>query len=115
MTEQQWLKGRRPGPLLDCLEGLVSPRKSRLFACAVGRLLPPLRSVAENRERGHAISVAERFADGQADLKELLGVSKVSAGWGSGRGPLPAGRREALAAPGSREALDLEAPAPAHQ
>src|SRR5262249_54030316 len=78
MTEEQWLTGRDASLLLDSLARPARHRKLRLFACAVVRLLPALPSVAENRERSHALSVAERFADGQADLKELLRVSKVS-------------------------------------
>jgi hypothetical protein len=57
--------------MLDFLGEGASPRKLRLFACAVGRHLPRLRDRPEHDERDAAIAVAERFADGLATVEEL--------------------------------------------
>jgi hypothetical protein len=66
--------------LLEHLQGRSSDRKLRLFACAVARLLPRLRSGVEHQEREAAIRVAERFADGLASEAELLQAGRCSAG-----------------------------------
>jgi hypothetical protein len=80
VDKRRWLSSRRSVVLLNHLEGRVSPRKLRLFACAVARLLPRLRSGAEHQEREAAIQVAERFADGLATEAELRQVGRCSAG-----------------------------------
>jgi hypothetical protein len=68
LTEAEWLDCFDPGPMLRFLEGRVSPRKLRLFACACCRLcwncLPDQWSRA-------AVEVAERYADGMASGEEL--------------------------------------------
>jgi hypothetical protein len=69
MTEPEWLAGTNPQPMLTFLQGKVTDRKLRLFACACCRRLWPLVScsVAERR----AIELAERYADGLASYEEL--------------------------------------------
>jgi hypothetical protein len=57
--------------MLEFLRDSASPRKCRLFACAVGRLLPRLSLRAEN--------LAE----------ELARVLPCSSGWGMGTVELP--------------------------
>lgn len=82
MDERQWQTSKRPGRMLALREGRVSPRKCRLFTCAVGRLLPCLPSPAENLEREAAIGLAERFGDGLASEAELMAAASCSDGHG---------------------------------
>jgi hypothetical protein len=80
VDERKWLSSRRSVVLVNHVEGRASPRKLRLFACAVARLLPRVRWGAEHQEREAAIRVAERFADGLASEAELLQAGRCSAG-----------------------------------
>ena len=68
MTEADWLAADDPSPMLEHLRGRISDRKLTLFAAACCRHLGPLL----NDERClAAVEMAERFADGRADVKEL--------------------------------------------
>lgn len=61
MTEDDWLTCGNPDEMLDYLDGKVSDRKLRLFACACCRRVWRLLSVPACRR---AVEVAEQFADG---------------------------------------------------
>ena len=61
MTEDAWLRGTDPTPLLEFLGDRASSRKLRLFAVACCRRIWPLITEAHCRE---AVEIAERFADG---------------------------------------------------
>ena len=89
MTESEWLASEDPGRMLEWLEntrnargyqahrwdddakrydGGPSPRKLRLFAVACAR---PLVGRPARRDRLESLSVAERFADGEATEGDL--------------------------------------------
>src|SRR5262245_61217502 len=72
MNEQDWLAAQTAAAMSDYLErlgpGKVTERKLRLFACACCRRIWGLLPEQSHR---HAVEVAERFADGLADLTEL--------------------------------------------
>ncbi len=69
MTEQEWLSGTDPEPMLRFVqEQQTSERKLRLLACACCRQVWHLLSDPLSRE---AVTVAERYADGQASKGEL--------------------------------------------
>ncbi len=68
MTEAEWLACADPSALLDHLDGGVSERKLRLFACACCG--PLWAQVTDNSCRA-AVAVALRYADGQATAEEL--------------------------------------------
>jgi hypothetical protein len=68
MNEVEWLAGIDPAAMLTYLEGKVSDRKLRLFACAcVRRYWNRLRWPAPRE----AVATAERYAEGQASDAEL--------------------------------------------
>jgi hypothetical protein len=73
VTEQEWLACTEPEKLLDFLDGKVTDRKQRLFACACCRRSWGL--IEGDLFRG-AVEVAERFADGAG----------VLVAWEKGRG-----------------------------
>src|SRR5688572_20321907 len=75
MTEQEWLAGDDPGPMLGFLRGKVSDRTLRLFACACCRLVWDLIGEA-GREAAEA---AERFAEEPATQAELAAARKRAA------------------------------------
>jgi hypothetical protein len=87
LDEKQWLNATDPEPMLGFLRGSGSPRKLRLFACALCRVLWDLLSDPRSRA---AVEVAERFADGAATGEEL---AAARAGARKARGPadLPSG------------------------
>jgi hypothetical protein len=65
VTEQEWLACTDPQKILDFLDGKVTDRKQRLFACACCRRSWGL--IEGDLFRG-AVEVAERFADGAGAL-----------------------------------------------
>jgi hypothetical protein len=69
MTEAEWLACEDPAPMLNFLGGDTSHRKLRLFMAACCRRVWNGLDYDEQRT---AIGVAERYADGLADAKELL-------------------------------------------
>jgi hypothetical protein len=68
MTEEEWLSGVDPTPMLEFVRGHASDRKFRLFASACCRNIWSL--VVEERWR-KAVEIAEEFAD-QACSSERL-------------------------------------------
>jgi hypothetical protein len=64
-TESQWLAATDLGAMLVHIGGQATERKLRLFACACCRLSPSTELAAE---------VAERYADGASNLRELAAV-----------------------------------------
>ena len=77
MTEEQWLAGADPKPMLEYLRGKVSDRKLRLFAAAGYRLCyGPDLTYSTTAQR--AVEVAERFADGLAGREELSQSSRAA-------------------------------------
>jgi hypothetical protein len=79
MNEIDWLTGTDAGAMLDYLEGKVSARKLRLFACAcVRRYWPNLRAARGPRE---AVELAERSADGQAGEADMEQARQRAEQW----------------------------------
>jgi hypothetical protein len=68
MNESGWLKSGEPHAMLDAIEGKVSDRKLRLFACACCRAYWTYFTDKGSRLE---VEVAQRFADGQATAAEL--------------------------------------------
>jgi hypothetical protein len=67
-SEADWAGSISPEQMLAHLGGRASERKKRLFACACVRRIWPLLG----DERLHAaVELAERYADGQADVRQL--------------------------------------------
>jgi hypothetical protein len=64
MTEDDWLSGQNPSPMIAYLLGKASDRKLRLFACAC--CAPLARGIDDQR----AVELGERFADGLASEAE---------------------------------------------
>ncbi len=75
MTEADWLACTDPERMLEFLRGKASDRKLRLFACAWGYDVWPKLLDDYSRE---AVTTAERFADGQTDLADLLTVFRLA-------------------------------------
>jgi hypothetical protein len=70
MSEQEWLTGIEPTPMLDHLRGQkVSDRKLRLFAVACCRRVWNL--LVDERSR-KAVDVADEYADGLAHRERLI-------------------------------------------
>jgi hypothetical protein len=89
MIEEEWLTSTKSWKLLRFLESQKLPdRKWRLFACASVRRVWHL--VTEPTAR-QAVEVAERYADGQVELKELEQVCYTASkrAWPSQRGYAP--------------------------
>ena len=68
MDEVEWLSGHDPQAMLTHLEGKVSDRRLRLFACACARRFWP--ELGDRRARA-AVEVGERYADGLAGEHDL--------------------------------------------
>lgn len=79
MTEADWLECIDPQPMLEFLRarkrGKVSDRKLRLFAVACWRRVEYVTdggvSAIRKYDDRHAVEVAEQYADGEADEKQL--------------------------------------------
>ena len=67
MTEAEWLNDARLYAMLDHVVALARPRKWRLLACGLLRLRWGTISPGAHR----AVKAAERYADGDATLREL--------------------------------------------
>jgi hypothetical protein len=79
MNEVEWLAGGDPVAMLDYLQGKVSDRKLRLFACACVRRYWHLLNWPIPRQ---AVELAERYAEGQAtdgELEEIRQQAEMSA------------------------------------
>jgi hypothetical protein len=68
MSEEEWLSGVDPTPMLEFVHGNASDRKFRLFACACCRSVWSL--VVEERWR-KAVEIAEEFADHACSSERL--------------------------------------------
>jgi hypothetical protein len=75
MTEAEWLQSPHVNLMLDFLRGEANDRKLRLFACACCRRVWHLLTDDRSRE---AVTLTERFADGQASAKALT-AAKLAA------------------------------------
>lgn len=89
MMRDDWLTCIDPARMLGFPRDRASGRKLRLFACARGRDV--WRHLSDERSRD-AILTAERFADGEARLAELLAAHRDAADACSAI-PLAFGRR----------------------
>jgi hypothetical protein len=67
VTEAEWLACTDPTPMLDYVQGQVSERKLRLFACACARVVWDRLPAGLMRD---AVETAERYADGLATDQE---------------------------------------------
>src|SRR5262249_31437409 len=77
MTEREGLAGIDPQQMLHFLQGKANARKLRLFGVACCRRIWNLLPEPWSRR---AVRVAERFADGRADVEQLKEAGK-KAGW----------------------------------
>src|SRR5262245_57724142 len=75
MTKQEWLTCSDPQAMLHFLWGISTGRKLRLFGCACCRQVWDL--LTEECFR-NAVEVAERFAEGLANSRELAAAKKAS-------------------------------------
>jgi hypothetical protein len=74
VTEEEWLEGKDPAPLLRYVREIASDRKLRLFACACARRAWGLLGDAHRR----MIEVGERYADGLVDESERAAACHVA-------------------------------------
>jgi hypothetical protein len=75
MTEQEWLDGIDPEPMLKTLGRKASDRKLRLFTSACCRRVWHLLADARSRT---AVEVMERYADGAASEEERQAAQKAA-------------------------------------
>jgi hypothetical protein len=75
MTEAEWLASVDLRAMLHWLGETLSARKSRLLACAWGRLCWP--GLPDRRSR-QAISAAEHYLEGQTTLKEVQRAGRAA-------------------------------------
>ncbi len=75
MTEEEWLTGTDPEPMLELLKARVSDRKLRLFACECIRIYREIMGPGLDfpLER---IELCERYADGLATHEEWWTVTR---------------------------------------
>jgi hypothetical protein len=73
MTEEEWLTEDNPLHLLLALDWKPNERKIRLFACACCRLIW---SLVDDPNARNAVETAERFVDGDAELRQLNAAHK---------------------------------------
>jgi hypothetical protein len=84
MTEADWLECTDPNPMLKFLQGRVSERKLRLFACSCCRriwhyhLETGEEHIAWASAVRNAVLIGERYADGQATKKQLSAAALCS-------------------------------------
>jgi hypothetical protein len=76
MTEEQWLSCVSPEAMLQHLTDKASPRKLRLYAIGCCRRI--WSQLRDDRCR-HAIEIAQRYADGRANLTELNAAERTVA------------------------------------
>lgn len=93
MTAQEWLAYSDPQPMLEFLRGKASDRKLRLFACACCRSIWPL--IPDSADRDF-VTTTERFADGAADLQQVIEALDVATGWDGIDGPRDHGLSDAF-------------------
>jgi hypothetical protein len=72
MTEEEWLAAEHPERMERFIGPVASPRKARLYACACCRHIWNWMTDVRSRK---AVEVAEAFADGEANRKELRSAS----------------------------------------
>lgn len=74
--DEQWRECIEPQGLLDLIRSRSSPRKLRLVACAYARNVWHLLTDERSRK---AVDIAERFADGECAVTELLETHEEAA------------------------------------
>ena len=75
MTERSWQTATRPYPMIDHLGPNASPRKLRLVGVEACNRLWGIMTDPRSR---NAVSVAERFANGEATEDELLAANTTA-------------------------------------
>jgi hypothetical protein len=75
MTEAYWLACADPEEMLECMRGMVSDRKLRLFGCVCCRAIWELLTDERSRE---GVMVAESYADGQASTDQLAEAHRIA-------------------------------------
>jgi hypothetical protein len=71
MTEQEWLSGADPRPMLEYLGDKASERKLQLFACACCRRIPGFLESEPDRQ---GLELTELYADGLATDEEFTAL-----------------------------------------
>jgi len=98
MTESEWLASVDPQAMLLYVLPWASERKLRLFACACCRRIWGLMKAERAR---YAVETSERYADGEASLKQLkaaygdttgISAAELAAGWAAKLGRTKAPR-----------------------